>query len=297
MSNTIAIERLKSDGMIPEDSLVLSEHNNTVIMSETEQLVARIALQSAMLERDDPGDLIYSHKLSWNLNAAAGVLAPLAPEPLIHEETVISAYPLMQPVRWGHTSAEQIYRTVESFNSASTAGFQLRRMDIAEYAQNRIDQVVAQSVESRLEVDWVRDVLGKYCGSYPFHQLTTDSPGLVHGDLHTGNVVVDLEDNPLLIDLDSAAIGPVQYDIASWHVRSAQGDTAPTGAMLDIYKQSPEWNDESFRALMGWKVISSMTHALRYEKETNLPERINQLFRIATYIGAAGNWKDSHVTA
>lgn len=291
------LNQLVSEGILPVDSQVLTEHNNTIVVSESEQIVARIAMQAAMQEREDPGDLIYSHRLSWNLGATAGVVTPLEAEPKVYNGFVLSIYPLMQPIKWAHVSAEQMSRTVRLFNEASVANPQLRTMDIGSYAQQRINQVECEEGGQSAELVDVQNALDAYQGSYPFHELTTNSPSLVHGDLHTGNVVTDKDNKPLLIDLDSAAIGPTNYDIASWHVRHFRGDTAPTAEMLENFRLHPGWSEESFRALMGWKVISSLTHTLRYERKSDRRRVINHLFWIAANVGAAGDWKESHVTA
>ncbi|TWE14615.1 phosphotransferase family protein [Prauserella muralis] len=39
------------------------------------------------------------------------------------------------------------------------------------------------------------------------------SPGVIHGDANVGNVILDREGNPVLIDLDSFSIGPREWDL------------------------------------------------------------------------------------
>lgn len=297
MSEIVRIDKLISDNVLPPDSKVLSEHNNTVVMSEHVQIVARIALQKAMHERDDPGDLVYSHRLSWNLGSAAGVVSPIEREPIVHHGTVISIYPLMLPVDWNRISAEQMSQTIGMFNTAAVDKPSLRVMDIEDYAERRINYAESSEVGQYPYVEIVRHAFDMYRKSYPFQQLIDDSPSLVHGDLHTGNIVTDENYKPLLIDLDSAAIGPAHYDIASWHVRNARGDNAPTDAMTDILRRDIGWDEESFRALMGWKVVSSLTHTVRYEMSDKQRDTIRHLFRIARQLGAAGDWRDIHVTS
>lgn len=38
-------------------------------------------------------------------------------------------------------------------------------------------------------------------------------PGVIHGDANVGNVILDREGNPLLIDLDSFCLGPREWDL------------------------------------------------------------------------------------
>ena len=58
-------------------------------------------------------------------------------------------------------------------------------------------------------------------------------PGVIHGDANVGNVQVDYHGNPVVIDLDSFAVGPREWDLAltaiyydsfGWHTREEYGD-------------------------------------------------------------------------
>jgi thiamine kinase-like enzyme len=58
-------------------------------------------------------------------------------------------------------------------------------------------------------------------------------PGVIHGDANVGNVQVDYHGNPVVIDLDSFAVGPREWDLAltaiyydsfGWHTREEYED-------------------------------------------------------------------------
>ena len=58
-------------------------------------------------------------------------------------------------------------------------------------------------------------------------------PGPIHGDANVGNVILDRDGNPLLIDLDSFAVGPREWDLVqtalfyerfSWHTETEYRD-------------------------------------------------------------------------
>jgi aminoglycoside phosphotransferase (APT) family kinase protein len=58
-------------------------------------------------------------------------------------------------------------------------------------------------------------------------------PGAIHGDANVGNVILDRDGNPLLIDLDSFAVGPREWDLVQtalfyerfgWHTEDEYRD-------------------------------------------------------------------------
>lgn len=58
-------------------------------------------------------------------------------------------------------------------------------------------------------------------------------PGAIHGDANVGNVILDRDGNPLLIDLDSFALGPREWDLVQtalfyerfgWHTEEEYRD-------------------------------------------------------------------------
>ena len=71
-----AVERLtflKSEGILPADSKVISAHNNLVVVSDSEDTVARISTIHQIKSRRNPGDLIYSHRMSNDIGHEGAV--------------------------------------------------------------------------------------------------------------------------------------------------------------------------------------------------------------------------------
>lgn len=283
----IDLDVLKSKSLLPDDSEIISEHNNVIVRSQSERMIARLGLLSAIQKRTTPGDLVYSHGLAWDMRGYDVVTAPLSPTPVLDGDVVISSYPLMDPLDWQRTTAANVYGKVSKMAQLRNVlsleiESQLYNLDVSEYAQARLDQVRrhTEDGEEMYLADSIERQIEAYRQHYPFQQLRDSDPALVHGDLHTGNVVLD-GSNPLLIDLDSVSVGPRLYDLASWHVRSLRGENVPTNKMIQIEKSVDTWNQESFEALMGWKIISSLTHTLRYEAVTTKRASINSLARLA----------------
>lgn len=144
--------------------------------------------------------------------------------------------------------------------------------------------------EASTLVDFVQARLAEYDQTFPFHQLVADDTALVHGDLHAGNIVVDSNGSPFLIDFDSAALGPSQYDMASWVVRAMRGDRAPVESMRLTAIRQGRYKKESFEALTGWKILSSMSHILRYSNDSTYEQEFRELQDIAVASFVPGVW-------
>lgn len=283
----IDINSLKEKSLLPVDCEVISDQNNVIVRSESERFIARIALLSEIKKRTTPGDLMYSHGLAWDMRDYDVTVAPVSAVPTQDGDVIISSYPLMQPLEWQRITADSVYEKVSKMAQlgstlSSEMTRQLYTLDISEYAQRRLEQVRENDMDDETAqlADIVERQVGMYVQRYPFSELRDSDPALVHGDLHTGNIVVD-NDNPLLIDLDSVSLGPRLYDLASWHVRSLRGENVPTTEMIKVEKSVGTWNQETFDALMGWKVISSLTHILRYETAAERRSSITNLAQVA----------------
>lgn len=283
---SLLIER----GLIADDAEVLSSHNNLVMLSRTEQTVARIALVSQMKNKEDPGDIIYSHRIAWEASRYASVLRPIDQEPLIADNIVVSKYPLLEEVDWQRQDAGKVHADIRLFNAALPAVHSkvaLKELDIAMYAQLRINAAAAELVEDAGSIiPAVQDLLSMQHQKYPFQNLTQSDPGLVHGDLHSGNFVVDGTRGIKIIDLDSTSYGPRLYDLASWRFRAEMGDAAPVAKMIESGRNSPDWDEETYRILIGWKALSSMTHVLRHERQEVHRARVRQIGHKAVAAGA-----------
>jgi aminoglycoside phosphotransferase (APT) family kinase protein len=88
---------------------------------------------------------------------------------------------------------------------------------------DNLDQADADFLRQRID-----DLRGKYDG-LDF----VLKPGPIHGDANVGNVILDRDGNPLLIDLDSFAVGPREWDLVQtalfyerfgWHTKDEYRD-------------------------------------------------------------------------
>ena len=278
--------------ILPNDSEIISSHNNVVVSSRLEHIVARIGLLSVIKSLEDPGDIIYSHLIANKIGNAGHVLKPITKTPDIHGDVVVSKYPLMKPVDWNYQDPLNILEVVTDFNSQldkANDNFLLHELNIPKYARERINIAEKNKSVDESTLEGVQKLLEKYEQNYPFAELSDSMPGLVHGDLHENNFVIDELDNLKIIDLDSSSRGPFLYDLASWRFRQTLGDHAPVDLMIERSRRTPFWNKESLRALIGWKALSSMTHVIRYETDRNIiPNKIVMLGRCAISAGAWG---------
>jgi len=289
------LSRLIGAGLLPDDSEVISTHNNLVISSISKKIVARVALVSSIETKEDPGDIRYSHQAAWLASEVASVVRPTSENPIQYGNFVLSIFPLLESVDWASQDASEILRVVNEFGEALpyvSNLLSLRRLDVDKYAQSRLDyvQVNRNNIDERL-IESTKIMLEYYIEHYPFKELTDSSAALVHGDLHTGNIVADKCNKLQLIDLDSTAIGPRMYDLASWRVRSDLSDSAPIEKVISKAKQAGLLNEEEYSALIGWKLLSSMTHVLRYEALGDTHRCISSLGSCGIRLAAPGLWK------
>lgn len=289
MTPEINITKLVEKQLLPPDYEVISTHNNLVILSRGEQMVARIGTLSHIAQREDPGDIRYSHTIAWETSKRAPVVRPMTQKPLVFEGAVISKYPLMRAAAWRQRRPNEIFKMIDDFNECLdivSEAVDLRQLDVAKYAQSRLDYVEEEDYrKNETSFEYVQKILREHSAQYPFNEMTESDPALVHGDLHAKNVVVSSDDKLKIIDLDSAAKGPRLYDLSSWRYRQQLGDAAAIDLVVNEARKSNSWNEESYQALIGWKVLSSMTHILRYEAEELIEDQISRINSSAQGIG------------
>lgn len=290
MDKLAQFEYLKSAGIIAVDSGIISTHNNLVVSSEADNTVCRISSLDTIRTRDDPGNLLYAHLLSKFIGTVGGILPPIDDEAIEFEGNIISRYPKMNHPDWRNVSAANLSKAVLRLNNFpyATIDATVRRMDVASYAQLRLDSV--DHLQAGSLADTSQDILDFYVENHNFSAASAQNEGLVHGDLHAGNVVQGSKSGDLLfIDLDSIAIGPKEYDLASWCVRSMRGDQAPAIEATKIAINKGELDHGTVRSMIGWKALSSITHELVYNFN-NPEEQIMEIAAIASNLGAPGVW-------
>ena len=290
MDKLAQFEYLRSAGVIAVDSDIISTHNNLVVSSEADNTVSRISSLDIMKSRDDPGNLMYAHLLSKSIGTVGCTLPPIDDEAIEFEGNIISRYPKMDHPDWRSVSAANLSKAVLRLNNFpyATIDATVRRMDVASYAQSRLNSVDHLRAKGLTNV--TQGMLDFYVDNHGFSAASAQNEGLVHGDLHAGNVVQDSKSGDLLfIDLDSIAIGPKEYDLASWCVRSMRGDQAPVIEATKIAINKGELDHDTVRSMIGWKALSSMTHELVYNFN-NPEEQIAEIAAIASSLGAPGAW-------
>ena len=255
--NIELIKQLKNNDVIPLDADVVQSKSNLVVCSEKSRLVYRISSTDKIKNSLNPCNIAYSHRLAWDLAEYVPVLAPISPEPTIWKRYILSCFPTVQTVSYVTVKSEQVVRFVEKFNVLQSSfpvklQRKLRNLNVENYVAERINMSVSKISPA------IHKCYEFYISEYPFRQL--GDIGLVHGDMHFGNLVLS-HDNLLAIDLDSIALGPVLYDIASWHVRRYLWDCDKN--VLDRAVTMAKRKDrEVFNALCGWKIISSLSYIL-----------------------------------
>lgn len=280
---------LISDGVIPEDSKVISTHNNLIVSSLTKGSVMRIARISSIDKKIDPGDIRYSHRLSWLIGEAGSVLRPINEMVVISHGCAVSEFPFNESVKWHIQNPCDVLRAINKFGQALplvAPALKLRTLDIVGYAYARLEYAEGLGQVDKRVLLWAREMLDHYRLNYALNELIQLDPSLVHGDLHAGNVVAPL----LFIDLDSAAIGPRLYDLASWRVRSYLGDIAPLEKVVECARRENDWSEGTFRKLVGWKLLSSVTHILRYGDPSEALSALSRLDACGVALKAPGPW-------
>lgn len=289
MNTNVCIESLVRSGDIPDDVKVVSTNNKVVVVSQGHHLVARIGSLADINQRDDPHDLRYSHTASWLAGDVAPVVKPLHNEPLIRSGYVISSYPLLKTgVDLGASGANNIYAMVRDFGNALTTvteGMSLRRLDVAQYVQARLKYMRDSLDHDQRAVEYVAEEIDRLNSQCPFSELVEHDTALIHGDIKTDNVVATSSGELRIIDLDAVAIGPRLYDLASWRLRSELGDSAPVENTVAIGRQTATWDEESYRSLIGWKAVSSMSYTLRYEAPEVSRDKMIQIADSAYTLG------------
>ena len=289
MNTLRSLEKLVSNGDIPDDAEVVSENNKIVVISHRERIVSRIGnLENATL-RDDPHDLNYSHRVAWLAGDSAPVVKPLQETPVVSGDHLISNYPLLDSeVPLDASRAGDIFVMARDLSLALPvveSGMNLRRLDVATYVQERLDHMLDNPDFDQSLVEYVNKEMQKMKREAPFLQLAEDDRALVHGDFKADNVVADGYGNLKAIDLDAVSVGPGLYDLASWRLRSEMGDEAPVEEVVNVGRQTESWREDSFRSLIGWKAISSMSFTLRYELSEVSEGKIAHIAQSATNLG------------
>ena len=282
------IKLLVDKGLVPEDVEVISQTNNLILRSRATKVVARVSFSNTKTERDDPQDASYSHGIAWAMaDRGLPVLRPLTPKPLTLDSMVVSLFPLAENVQITDQNYPEIAKVIEEFASFHTPG--LRSVDIEKYTQDRLGKVQDQNYRANQRLhDAITFARLTHQKSFSFQDAQV---GTVHGDIHSGNMVRH-EGKILLIDLDATARGHLFYDFASWRLRQELFDhSVNVEKIVDYARKSSKWDEEAYRALMGWKALSSLTYVLAYGDESTATQHANAIGLAAKNLGAL-SWQE-----
>ncbi|WP_274604721.1 class III lanthionine synthetase LanKC [Frigoribacterium sp. CFBP 8751] len=210
-----------------------------------------LADQRRRLKEADPGSLAdYAFESAITVTAAGGIYRarrradgvpvvlkearPLitvgsgqAPERLVHEGAVLEDL----------SRVRGIVTKVRAFEAGGHSFLELDAIegDTLNRAVYSSNPLVAPDSDERTRVayrDRVLSVMGQLAETVRrLHDL-----GMVHGDLHPGNVMVDGSDRPVIVDFESAA--PVSTEVSRTDLIGAHGYAAPAtvrGAARDEY--------------------------------------------------------------
>lgn len=289
MNTRSCVEALVGRGQIPDDAEVVSTNNKVVIISRNTRIVARIGNLAELKSRDDPHDLRYSHRVSWLTAAVAPAVEPLEEEPIMSGEYIISRYPLLNDdVRLTRANAGEVFAMTRQLGDALPdvqAGMTLRRIDMTGYVGERLDHMRDNPEHDARLVAYIDEEVDRMSREHPFAELVEGDKALIHGDFKIENVVSDDAGTLKAIDLDAASIGPRLYDLASWRLRRELGDKAPIEDVVEVGRRTHGWDEEAYRALIGWKAISSMSFTLRYEAAEVSTNKVAHISRSAVSLG------------
>jgi hypothetical protein len=282
MENKKIITRLTNEKIIPKDSKIINERRNLILMSSTENIVAKIAIKS-LTEQASPCDITYGHKISYDMaEQGLPVLQPFEPQPLIIDDIIVSLMPLGQPVDWKNQQPKDIYSLIDTIRTYDNP--KMRKLNIPEYSYGRLNKY-AESQDADMSLyKIIKGVIDQQNESGDFDSNIYES---IHGDLHSENII--LHDGQLkIIDLDTASNGKRYYDLASWNLRYyTENPTVNVDNVVLEAKKDSTWDDKLFKRMIGWKAISAMTYATSTINDNQLlVNRINLIGNMANELGA-----------
>ncbi len=288
MKNRAHIEQLVNHGILPDDVEVVVQTNNLILRSKQSKIVARVALDSSVSDRDDPQNVIYSHHIAWEMaESGAPVLRPLSPEPILLQDMKVSLFPLAEEVNWPEQNPSYVAGVMTDFSEWESSN--LRLMNPPIYISERLTKVEEKSFrENEKAFNAIASRFEDHKISNPFLR---DTNATVHGDVHSGNMV--LFDGKLkFIDLDAVAKGTSHYDFGSWRLRHELFDTRlDVEAVIDDARRSSKWSEDNYRSMIGWKALSSLSYVLSYGEMSEVVGQVNTIGAAAHKLGGL-KWQE-----
>lgn len=254
---------------LPADTRLLVQQTEYVVLaSDLARTVYRIGVNGQSSFGLNPSNIASSHILGAKMaEAGLNVLSPHGPRPRVAGPFIISESPLATPLTdylW--TAAEALLLGQELAGWAEFSDPDLEDLDVSAYARERALGAASGRGGLARAGQWCLDFLDRLEHRYPFGELVQSSPGTIHGDIHTGNLVRHHHPALLLIDLDSVKRGPAMYDIAVALLYQRRFNPRYPGKLiLNGYGQAravgPVQEDE-LTGLQWWKEASSYSQLL-----------------------------------
>jgi len=286
-----SMDYLIRNGVIPNDSTLIQHRHNLITKSIKSNSVSRISAANEGEYDTTPQNVEYSHHVAWEAGAQnQSILQPILENPIRYNKFVISQYPLGNIPQYddlSYSDLSSVLKRLSYINTSSIDG--LRALDVYSYASERLLTASTNTSGLRSDLNSVIDYVKRFFYTHQdkFFDYINESPRqLIHGDIHSQNIIY-YQGDIRLIDLDTASEGPPLYDIASWHLRYLVGDDTmiDVNQLIEIAAQEPEWDKKMYKAMIGWKAISSMTYLLvNGERFDDFTHRIKQIGEIASNI-------------
>jgi hypothetical protein len=282
------------DAALPVDAEpIVVKNDYAVARSISLRLVFRVGPRSARSFNLNPCDIGHAHRIAVDMaENGLNVLAPITRSPEVRGPYLVSVSPLATPlldIRWSAAEAISLgsqFRAWAAYRSPL-----LSHLDIPSYVRIRARQALLTGGDVGAAGEWCIGALEALESQAPFSQLAVSRPGAIHGDVHPGNLVRH-RGRILLIDLDSAKLGPAMFDIAVGLMYERRYNRTYPGALMASGYCHPKhriFRDDELIALQKWKEISSFSQLLlRWHQSPDIPAE----FWRRTRSGWNDRWKN-----
>jgi aminoglycoside phosphotransferase (APT) family kinase protein len=196
-----------------ENAQLLAYSSNVVYQLSKHPIVVRLNSDSDRLAQTT--ELV--HVAEW----LACIDAPIAPLATIGTQPVVAgewAATLWEAFSTPHVlDPALLAEPLKAFHSLPVAS-ELPKWDKFAYARARLGQAHDIDSDSRM---WLSDAWQQVESEY--QDVANDMPhGVIHGDAHTGNLLIRDDGKCVFCDLDNVAYGPIDWDLTPTAVSAAR---------------------------------------------------------------------------
>ncbi|MGQ4618999.1 phosphotransferase [Nocardia sp. R7R-8] len=159
---------------------------------------------------------------------------------------------------WDVTDLAAPMRAIHALHVPTDALAELPRWDPFTMARRRLtaaDPVLPDSDRVWITQQWLQ-------AEHDYNQLPPPRHGIIHGDVHTGNLLRDNHDRAILCDLDSAGIGPLAWDLATNLVDAMRFGSDTDFARLSVAYGQDVSDDPAWAVLCRIRELGLVTSVL-----------------------------------